>query len=182
MISDGLLHQNERIGFIMASIKRRPLLDRFQEKVEISKDNEWNGTPCWDWTATRDTKGYGQISIESKTTRAHRVSWEILRGEIPEGLLILHRCDRPCCVNPDHLFLGTSQDNADDKVLKDRQYKAKGSNNGFATLTESDVRIVKQFLRRHSGYGVGSFLGGWFGVTLDTISDINRGRSWTHVE
>lgn len=168
----------------MACRKTRSLLERFQEKVEISKDNEWNGSPCWDWMAARNPQGYGRIQMSGRSPNpqgAHRISWELYRGEIPEGLHVLHRCDRPCCVNPEHLFLGTNKDNVDDKVAKGRQRNAKGSSHGNALLTESSVRLVKQFLRRHNRSACG-FLGRWFGVTREAISDIKNGRSWSHVE
>ena len=175
----------------MASIKRRPLVERFQEKVEISKDNEWNGTPCWDWTGAREPKGYGKIRSggrKGKLLTAHRVSWELYRGEIPEGegyhgTCVLHRCDRPCCVNPDHLFLGTVEDNNADMKAK-RRGKGKfhkGSRNGSAVLTESADRLVKQFLRRHNRNAC-EFLGRWLGVSRKTISNIKTGRRWSHIE
>jgi hypothetical protein len=78
---------------------------------------------CWNWKASR-VKGYGQIRIsETEVIRAHRVAWEYTRGPIPDGLFACHKCDNPSCCNPSHLFLGTAQDNADDKVAKGRQAK-----------------------------------------------------------
>src|SRR6185369_11378251 len=77
--------------------------------------------PCWIWTAGT-SRGYGQFSRSHKVkVPAHRVSWVIHNGPIPDGLFVLHRCDRPECVRPDHLFLGTGDDNMADMVSKGRQ-------------------------------------------------------------
>lgn len=97
-----------------------PLKDRFWSKV-VKTDT------CWIWIGAGSTskKGYGQIRLpgaKGRQTSAHRVSWILHRGEIPIGLDVLHKCDNPPCVNPDHLFLGTNQDNVNDKVSKGRQY------------------------------------------------------------
>lgn len=77
---------------------------------------------CWLWVGAHNQAGYGLATWEGKKNQtAHRLSYRIHKGEIPEGLLVLHKCDTPPCVNPEHLFLGTKQDNADDKVAKGRQ-------------------------------------------------------------
>ena len=75
---------------------------------------------CWTWTASKNPHGYGQIRLSGKLTLAHRVSWTIHNGVIPEGLFVLHICDNPPCVRPDHLFLGTQKDNIRDAVAKKR--------------------------------------------------------------
>jgi len=75
---------------------------------------------CWDWKKGRDTSGYGLFCKENKHLRAHRKSYEIHYGDIPEGKYVCHTCDRPMCVNPAHLFLGTHKDNMDDMNKKGR--------------------------------------------------------------
>jgi hypothetical protein len=77
--------------------------------------------PCWEWTASLVTGGYGGFSVRRRQTRAHRYSWEETNGPVPSGLFVLHRCDNPPCVRPSHLFLGTIQDNVDDMMAKGRQ-------------------------------------------------------------
>lgn len=91
------------------------LADRFWEKVRRAFDDE-----CWEWLACKDTYGYGHIKSEGKTLGAHRVSWELHFGLIPEGMCILHSCDNSSCVNPLHLFLGTKAANAADRDTKGR--------------------------------------------------------------
>jgi len=82
---------------------------------------------CWIWVGTKTVKGYGQAKINYKCVKAHRLSWQIHRGPIPVGLCVCHHCDNPICVNPNHLFLGTNQDNSWDRCLKGRS--AKGDKN-----------------------------------------------------
>lgn len=89
------------------------LLTRFWAKVR-------KGEGCWAWTGCRNRKGYGRIATWAGAQLAHRVSWTIHFAAIPSGMLVLHRCDNPACVRPDHLFLGTAQDNTDDMMAKER--------------------------------------------------------------
>lgn len=76
---------------------------------------------CWIWQGASFTDGYGKCGWFGKTRRAHRVFYEVYKGAIPEGLLVLHKCDTPLCVNPDHLWLGTQNDNSRDMISKGRQ-------------------------------------------------------------
>lgn len=78
---------------------------------------------CWEWLASKNKKGYGHFGFNGACWQAHRISWIFSYGEIPNDLLVLHSCDNPMCVRPDHLFLGTHQDNSDDKIKKGRQGK-----------------------------------------------------------
>lgn len=95
--------------------------DRFWSKVDTS-DGLFG---CWIWTASRFTKrgGYGQFHEWPKVRYAHRVAWELTHGPIPDGMVVMHACDNPPCVNPQHLSLGTIADNAQDMVAKGRSLK-----------------------------------------------------------
>lgn len=88
-------------------------LDRFWSKVDRSKD-------CWEWKAYKNKEGYGTFSIKNIQYLSHRVSLKISKNVVFNGLLALHKCDNPSCVNPDHLFLGTDKDNMIDKTNKGR--------------------------------------------------------------
>jgi hypothetical protein len=100
----------------------RPLAERFWEKVDKNgPTHPVLRTQCWLWTAKRLPRGYGEIAINGKDrARTHRVSWEMHFGAIPERRWVLHRCDNPSCVRPDHLFLGTHLDNMADMRAKGR--------------------------------------------------------------
>lgn len=103
------------------SVPRReplvPLDVRFWAKVA-------KGDGCWEWTASRNSLGYGNIRVERKRFVAHRVAWALTYGPIPDGLFVCHHCDNPPCCRPDHLFLGTHADNMADMVAKGRCRKS----------------------------------------------------------
>lgn len=107
-------------------------------------DSKWIPEPntgCWIWIACSLPCGYGTFRLNRKMLRAHRASWIIRKGEIPVGVDVLHRCDTPLCVNPDHLFLGNDQDNKNDSVAKNRH--SKGERQGLAKLTDEKVRQIR---------------------------------------
>lgn len=105
----------------------RPLDERFWEKVDKTGD-------CWLWTSPPRSGGYGGIGepITGRMLAAHRVSWELHYGPIPDGLCVLHQCDVRLCVRPDHLFLGTKQDNTQDMIAKSREHFPFRDRPGFA--------------------------------------------------
>jgi hypothetical protein len=123
---------------------------------------------CLIWLGGTTERGYGKMTFEYKTLLAHRVSWELRHGPIPHGLLICHRCDTPACVNPDHLFLGTPQDNMDDMA-------AKGRSKPPRTFSEDEVRLIRSTARQTMA------LAERFGVSRTTIKQIRSGRTYTHV-
>ena len=101
-------------------------MKRFEDKI---KRNVKNG--CWEWTASLNPDGYGRFYLNEKYMGAHRASWMIHNGEIPSGdgshgTCVLHKCDNRKCVNPDHLFLGSQQDNLSDMEEKGRRDSSKG--------------------------------------------------------
>lgn len=170
-------------GVLMAGPKRTPLIDRFQSRYVCRLD-----TGCWEWTGSRHPSGYGKIGAGGRARKnllAHRASWELHNGPIPEGMFVCHRCDNRKCVNPDHLFLGTHQDNMDDKVAKGRH--PRGSSSSSAKLQEPQVMAIKEMLLRHpprrgnGSNGIQRFLAEWFGVGKQAIGDIHRNRNWAHL-
>ncbi len=154
-----------------AKTDERPLDVRFWERVDRSSE-------CWVWTRYRDRDGYGVFdpSRENGERRAHRWSWILFRGTIPNGLDVLHRCDNPPCVRPDHLFVGTTQANVADKVAKGRH--AHGERVGGAKMTPEAVREMR---RLRDGGMLLDALSALFGVHVTTVSHICRRETWRHV-
>ncbi len=142
-----------------------------EERFNAQYSKHFNG--CWIWHGTKVTRGYGQISSNGKIWRAHRLSWALHKGNIPAGVLVLHKCDNPSCVNPEHLFLGSVQDNVDDRIKKGRS--ARGSNMGSSKLTEANVHAIRARLS-HAETHVS--IAASFDVTESAISHIAAGHSW----
>jgi len=150
-------------------IKPLTLEERFWTKVNKTDY-------CWLWTSC-SIRGYGRFFLSGSTQVAHRVSWEIHNGEIPDGLCVLHKCDVRNCVNPSHLFLGTNQDNVDDKVAKGRQLK--GEATGRAKLTDEKVVEIRN---KHAVDGVAQCrLAAMYNVTQATIFAVINRKTWAHV-
>ena len=112
--------------------------------------------------------------MNGKEVRAHRVSWELHRGPIPEGMSVLHKCDNPPCVNPEHLFLGTQKDNAEDCRVKRRT--TCGEKDPRHKLTSKDVEGIRE-LRNSSNMSYRK-LSKMFGVDRSTIIKIVSGKTW----
>lgn len=128
---------------------------------------------CWIFTGTVTTAGgYGQI-YAGRTRLAHRVSYELFCGEIPKGLDVMHRCDVPPCINPDHLFLGTRAVNMADMVAKNRQ--AKGEQNASARLTEAEVLAIR------ASPLINKEIAKQTGMSRPAISIIRRNKIWRHI-
>lgn len=163
----------------MAPIRKSPE-ERFWEKVDVRGKDE-----CWEWQARITTSGYGQFRFDPHKSHmvAHRASWILANGEIPEGMLVCHKCDNRKCVNPNHLFLGTQLENMRDMISKGRQNyhkipPKKGSANGSSKLTESQVKEIKEKLK--SGLSCCA-IGREYGVANQLINSIKNGKFWTHV-
>lgn len=153
--------------------KIRALRDRFDEKFEVVASG------CWEWRASKGN-GYGRIGLGRVSDGwgyAHRVSWMIHKGPIPEGLSVLHRCDNPCCVNPEHLFLGTKADNSKDMFLKGRAARCgrRGEQHRDHKLTSAQVSEI-----RASDLGCVA-LSRLYSVSHQAISQIRRGQTWKSI-
>ena len=147
------------------------LIERFEAKFQKTEG-------CWNWTASTAGKGYGQIKLPGTRRQiyAHRLSWLIYKGDVPDGHQVLHNCDNPKCVNPAHLFTGTGEDNLQDMKQKGRHLY--GERNNQSKLTDDKVRQIKACLAAGMSQ---RRVAKAFDVIQSTISKIHRGRRWAHV-
>ena len=151
-------------------------MKRFWSKVDRRGPDE-----CWPWTASRchSGKGYGKLHIGDKSVSAHRLSYELAHGPIPEGLCVLHSCDNKACCNPAHLSVGTHAENMRQTAERGIAVGQAGTTNAQAKLTEQDVIDIR------AAYATGRFsqrelavLAGVFRTTIQNI--VNRER-WKHI-
>lgn len=134
---------------------------------------------CAIWTGTIKGNGYGRIRMAGRYYATHRLSYELHKGPIPAGLLVMHTCDVRACCNPDHLALGTHADNMADMRLKGRA--AKGPTNRRTRLSEEQVQAIRRLYRpKCCDYG-NAALARRYGVSPATISYVVHGRHWAHV-
>lgn len=146
-------------------------LNRFWSKVHKRSDID-----CWEWTGYIHPYGYGKLKIRGRHKLAHRLSWIIAYGKIPNNMCICHKCDNRKCVNPNHLFVGTKSDNIKDRHVKGRSVK--GESNGRAILTETQVVFIKQGIQN----GIKRRqLATMFNVGMNAIDKIACGRTWQYL-
>lgn len=133
---------------------------------------------CWLWSGNLAPDGYGKTKVGDKYLSAHRLSWFIHRGEIPEGKILMHLCDNRACVNPDHLKLGTTQENTADSVRKGRRKPAVGAQLPHSKLNESSVRAIRDAARR----GVPQAqIAQTFGLCQQAVHKVVARKTWAHV-
>ncbi len=150
-----------------------PIESRFWARVEKTDG-------CWIWNGPHGKRGYGNLCCGPIGNRriegAHRYSWELHNGPIPNALQVLHHCDNPRCVRPDHLFLGTAQDNVDDKCQKGRC--PTGVNNPAAKVNERDVIEIRYLAAAQIPQVA---IAEMFGIKQSTVSCIALRKIWKHV-
>jgi predicted XRE-type DNA-binding protein len=149
----------------------RNVTERFWEKV-LETDT------CWLWTGCKTKKGYGCFTPRrSYSLSVHRFAWYLLKGDIPDGLSVLHKCDVRNCVNPDHLYLGTQKQNVQDRV--NRKRSAIGEKAGRAKLKTNEVIQIREL------YSTGKYtqwdLSDLFGVERSVISRVTASKTWRHL-
>ena len=140
---------------------RKPLAERLAKRLDKSVPSG-----CWEWRGYA-VRGYGQINDGAGArVLTHRVAWQLANGPIPDGLLVLHRCDNPPCCNPNHLFLGTDADNRADAVQKGRASRK---------LSGEDVLAIRVMA------GSNRQIAAVFGISHAMVGHIKRGESWSHL-
>ena len=140
------------------------------ERLVIKNEN------CWEWKNATDGNGYGRIYLGSRRALlAHRVSYLIHKGEIPDGLFVCHSCDNPTCTNPLHLFLGTPKDNMQDCIKKGRKNVPRGANHYNVKLTIDQAIKIKELTKlKYTQIRLSKM----FNVSPSTIQNIVDGKTW----
>jgi len=132
---------------------------------------------CWIWLGSTDTHGYAWMAVpgQRRSCGVHHIVCRELGREKPKGMCVLHHCDNPLCVNPDHLYIGTHADNARDRVRRKRDADRRGEKNGQAKLTAGQVRLIRSSTKRQVD------IAAEFNISQNQISRIKRGVWWRHV-
>lgn len=158
------------------TVMRPNLMQRFWRKVGFT-----DRLSCWEWRGSKDRNGYGHlVGPSGRIEKAHRVSWQLAHGAIPEGLYVLHRCDNRACVNPNHLWLGTYRDNRLDCVAKGRHANnaKRGEAHYLTHLTNEDVIAM----RKRWGEGQSqSALAREYNISASQVRKIVHYQRWAHV-
>lgn len=151
------------------------LLSRDQYFMTFFEINAVSG--CWEWLGKK-RGGYGMFSADHKNHLAHRLMYVKYNGNIPENKNVCHKCDNPSCVNPQHLWLGTHQENMTDMITKKRDKKSYGSANHLATITEKEAREIK--IKHKEGMNMREIHRA-LNISYRVIQHICAGESWKHI-
>jgi len=148
--------------------KYMPVEEMFEDRY-IPEPN----SGCWLWLGYGDKNGYGTFYPRGERWKAHRYSWFIHNGSIPDGLMVCHHCDMPACVNPNHLFLGTNKNNLQDMVDKGRG--PTGAKNPSAKLSEIDINPIRNDSRPYPEIAKD------YDITAQNVCYIKQRKTWKHV-
>lgn len=177
--------------YCQPQLSRKVLLEGI---VWIEKRTTKNAYGCWEWNLCRDRNGYGKTGLsrngQTHWWRAHRIAWTLAHGYTP--LMVLHKCDNPCCCNPEHLFVGTALDNNRDSVAKGRnatgersgarlhpEMTPRGENQYKAKLSNTIVREARHQYK--NGLASQGQLARKYGVNQSTMYEAIHGITWKHV-
>jgi hypothetical protein len=154
-----------------SSSMNKNLRERFYEKFLVRPK-----TRCWIWIGSRNKRNYGQMSTRRGCSPVHasRVSWGLHYGEIPRGMFVLHRCDNPPCVNPEHLFVGNQKENVADMLRKRRGLV--GQKNGQAKLNVDEVLAIREMSGKSQQQ-----IAQQFGINQQQVSKIRLRKRWAHL-
>lgn len=148
--------------------------DRFIRMVDVQDD-----ASCWKFLGWSNNRGYGQCVVNGKKHNAHKASYLLFVGHIPDGLVVRHACDNPSCVNPSHLVLGTHQDNMNDRRDRNRGARGDRDNSGTAKLNPVAVSVMRYMFSR--GLKSQSALARAYGVTQSAVWRVVRGKNWGYL-
>ena len=172
------IHYQRHLGGIATNGNKKPTLE---ERIMSKTIKLKNG--CWLWTGAKsggngtEKYKYGYINVSGKIKRVHRVLYEITNNIVLDKKHLLHRCDNPACVNPEHMFVGNHQDNMNDMISKKRDYHPKGELN-HSKLTEKQVLKIRAMAKNGDS---STLLSIQFGVHVSTIRGIVTRKKWKHI-
>ena len=151
------------------------VIEKFKKNFLIDQE-----TQCWNWIGGKAARGrYGCLWFNGKNTSAHRISWKLFKGPIPNKIEVCHTCDNGLCINPKHLFLGTHQDNMDDMKKKKRLKPRVGENHHSVKITEPIARLIK--IMSNFGYS-NKDIAGKLCVEKSIVRHIQQNETWTHIK
>ena len=143
----------------------------------VQRDTPHAEGPCWEWSGRVDDRGYGVVKVKRKAWKAHRLAYTVWVSEIPEGLVVRHKCDNLPCVNPKHLELGTQAENVRDMILRGRDYRGEPRKTN-AILSEDDVRNIR--VRYEKGESC-SHIAEDYPVTKSNVWSVATRKTWRDV-
>lgn len=167
-------YKDGRVRRVPVRKRKEPLAVSFAQKFERRGDDE-----CWLWIGSILKSGYGSLSINGKTCRAHTVAFELAKGPVPAGFEVCHTCDTPRCVNPAHLFAGTHAQNMRDMKVKGRVKATRGEQHYHSKLNAGAVRYIR-FLWMFTPM-TASRIGAFFGIKKNTVMHVIN-DSWRHIK
>lgn len=148
------------------SVPIADLRDRFLQKVTKAER-------CWIWSACKANNGYGKTVLHGKPLSAHVASYRLFKGDVPKGMVVMHKCDNPSCVNPEHLVLGTPKDNVDDMLQKGRQCCGESRAN-----SQLKSWMIPEIIRSNEKHAQ---IARRLGVSATAVSFARKGRTWKHI-
>jgi hypothetical protein len=155
--------------------KTRPFAERFWSKVDKRGPDE-----CWPWLASVNASGYGRLTAgRGVNLKAHRVSYTLEKGPIPDGMNVLHHCDNPPCCNPGHLFAGTHKDNTQDMLSKDRGVAPPHSFGKEHHHTKFDDAAARRIIADQRTHHV---IAAEYGVCSMTVFRLKHGQTWKKLD
>ena len=147
----------------------KKLKEYLQKRSVVNKE-----TNCWEWDGGLDSWGYGQFFKNRKTHKAHRSMYKEVHGDIPKGMFVCHTCDNPKCINPEHLWLGTPKQNANDRDQKGRHHTFHGEEHPQAKLNWDLVNMIRKNPHKYTQKKLAHMCG----VSISTIKDVIYNKCW----
>jgi hypothetical protein len=143
--------------------------------LRLLRGTKLSTSGCWEWGGAKSSSGYGRIGFDGARWACHRLMAHIKVGAVKPDDIVCHRCDNPCCINPEHLFIGTQKQNVDDRDAKGRRNQVRGARQGSSKLTEDMVKAIRLDTRKPS------IIADEYGISRAHVGNLKHNRAWKHV-